>query len=130
METENIQRKAGLLVVVVLLLGIALGAVSTHYWEARAYGHRVTLPTRSEVVQQLTDQLSLTPEQQKQVDAITLDAHTRLRALQDQLKPQADAIRAEGRQKIRALLTPEQQPKFDAFTKHLDELRAHAAQQR
>ncbi|HXW16987.1 MAG TPA: hypothetical protein VEJ39_01710 [Candidatus Acidoferrales bacterium] len=130
MENNNIRRKAGLLVVLVLLLGVALGAVGTHYWEARAYGHRVIVPTHSEIVKQLIEQLSLTPEQQSQVVAITEDVHSRLRAFQDQVKPQADAIRSEGRQKIRAILTPEQQPKFDEYTRHLDELRAKAADQK
>jgi hypothetical protein len=53
-----------------------------------------------------------------------------MRELQNQTKPQADAIRNDGRQKIRALLTPDQQPKFDEFVQHLDDLRAKAAAQR
>jgi Spy/CpxP family protein refolding chaperone len=130
MENKDNQRKAGFLVVLVLLLGVALGAVGTHYWEAHAYGHLALVPSHAEIVQQMTEQLSLTPDQQKQVNAISDEIHARLHALQDQMKPQADAIRSEGRQKIRALLTPEQQPKFDEFTRHLDDLRAKAAAQR
>jgi Spy/CpxP family protein refolding chaperone len=130
MENNNIRRKAGMLVALVLFLGVAIGALGMHYWEARAYGHRVIVPTHSEIVQQLIEQLSLTPEQQSQVTAITEDVHSKLRALQDQVKPQADAIRRDGRQRIRAILTPEQQPKFDEFTQKLDELRAKAADQK
>ena len=130
MENKNVQRKAGILVVVVFLLGAALGGVGMHYWEARAYGHRVIVPTHAEILQQMTDQLSLTPEQQTQISAISDNIRDRMRELQDQTKPQADAIRNDGRQKIRALLTPEQQPKFDEFIHHLDDLRAKAAAQR
>ncbi len=130
MENKNVERKAGILVVVVFLLGTALGGVGMHYWEARAYGHRVIVPTHTEVVQQMTEQLSLTRDQQKQIVTISDDVHNRLKALQDQSKPQADAIRNDGRQKIRALLTPDQQPKFDEFIRHLDDLRAKAAAQR
>jgi len=132
MDNKSIQRKAGILVVVVFLLGAALGGVGVHYWEARAYSsiHRVIVPTHTEVIQQMTEQLSLTPDQQTQITTISEDVHNRLRALQDQSKPQADAIRNEGRQKIRALLTPEQQPKFDDYIHHLDDLRAKAAAQR
>jgi Spy/CpxP family protein refolding chaperone len=130
MENKDNQRKAGFLVVLVLLLGVALGAVGTHYWEAHAYGHLALVPTHAEILQQMTEQLSLTSDQQKQVNAISDQIHARLRTLQDQMRPQADAIRSEGRQKIRALLTPEQQPKFDEFSRHLDDLRAKAAAQR
>jgi Spy/CpxP family protein refolding chaperone len=101
-----------------------------HYWEARAYGHRVIVPTHTEIMQQMTDQLSLTPEQQTQIGAISDNIRDRMRQLQEQTKPQSDAIRNDGRQKIRALLTPEQQPKFDEFIHHLDDLRAKAAAQR
>jgi Spy/CpxP family protein refolding chaperone len=130
MENKNVQRKAGILVVVVFLLGAALGGVGMHYWEARAYGHRVIVPTHTEIMQQMTDQLSLTPEQQTQIGAISDNIRDRMRQLQEQTKPQSDAIRNDGRQKIRALLTPEQQPKFDEFIHHLDDLRAKAAAQR
>jgi Spy/CpxP family protein refolding chaperone len=130
MENKNVERKAGFLVVLVFLLGVALGGVGMHYWEARAYGHRVIVPTHTEVMEQMTEQLTLTPDQQKQIGAISDDVRNHLHAIQDQSKPQADAIRNEGRQKIRALLTPDQQPKFDAYIHHLDELRAKAAAQR
>ncbi len=130
MENKNVERKAGFLVVLVFLLGVALGGVGMHYWEARAYGHRVIVPTHTEIMQQMTEQLSLTPDQQTQIGAISDDIRNHLRAIQDQAKPQADAVRSDGRQKIRALLTPDQQPKFDEFIRHLDDLRAKAAAQR
>ena len=130
MENKNIRRKAGLLVVVVFLLGTALGGVGMHYWEARAYSNRVVVPTHTEIMQQMTEQLSLTPDQQTQISAISDDIRNHMKALQEQTKPQSVAIRNDGRQKIRELLTPEQQPKFDEFIHHLDDLRAKAAAQR
>ncbi|MFZ0036185.1 MAG: hypothetical protein WAK91_02105 [Candidatus Acidiferrales bacterium] len=130
MENNSVERKAGFLVVIVFLLGVALGGVGMHFWEARAYGHRVIVPTHTEIMQQMTEQLSLTPDQQTQIGAISDDIRNHLRAVQDQTKPQSDAIRSDGRQKIRALLTPDQQPKFDEFIHHLDDLRAKAAAQR
>src|SRR5208282_6440144 len=127
MTDRHLERKASLLVVVVFALGAALGGVGTHYWEARAYGTRVIVPTHTELVKQLTDQLSLTPDQQKQVSAITEEVRNHLRSIQDQQKPDLDAVRNDGRKRIRALLTSEQQPKYDEFIRHLDELRAKAA---
>ena len=125
MENSHVERKAGVLVAVVFVLGILLGGTGTHYWEARAMGNRSTLPpTHAEVLHQLHTQLSLTPDQQTQIDAIVEDTHQKLHALWVEQKPQYDSYRADGRKRIRALLNPDQQPKYDAFVKHLDEERA------
>jgi hypothetical protein len=125
MENNHVERKAGVLVSLVFVLGILLGVFGTHYWEARAMGNRPPMPpTHAEVVQQLHTQLALTPDQATQVDAIVEDTHQKLHTLWLQQKPQYDALRADGRTRIRALLTPDQQPKYDAFVKHLDEQRA------
>jgi len=40
--------------------------------------------------------------------------------------PQLEQARQQGRQRIRAVLTPDQLPKFEAFIRHLDEQRAQA----
>jgi hypothetical protein len=132
MENSGIQRKAGLLVAVVFVLGAVLGGVGMHYWEAGAYGgHTISgYPKHAEVIKQLTLQVGLTPEQEKQVTVVIDDVRARMHELSQQQKPQADAIRAEGRQRIRALLTPEQQPKYEKFLQQLDADRAQAESQR
>ncbi|MFZ0637285.1 MAG: hypothetical protein WA755_17690 [Candidatus Acidiferrales bacterium] len=124
MENNHVERRAGLLVFVVFVLGAMLGGVGTHFWEARAMGGHSGPPSHTEIMQQLNTQLSLTPDQEKQVDAIIEDVHGRLHTLYEQQRPQYDALRADGRTRIRALLTPEQQQKFDVFIHHLDEQRA------
>ena len=67
-----------------------------------------------------TQKLELTPDQQKQLGAILDDSRSKFHALDESLDPQRDAdSRAEPRQ-IARILTPEQQPKFDAFLQQLD----------
>ena len=129
---REIERKAQLLVAVVFLLGLLLGGVGTYYWQARAAGSGMEArkPTHAEKLKQLTHDLSLTDDQQKQVSAIVDDVHARMKALDDQHRPEYDALRAEGRQRIRALLTPEQQPKYTEFTNKLDEQRAKAQKEK
>jgi hypothetical protein len=132
MENNSVQRKAGVLVAAVFLLGAIFGGVGAHYWEVRANGgHTVSgYPKHAEIMKQLTSQVGLSQEQEKQVGAVVDDIRARMHELSQQQKPQSDAIRAEGRQRIRALLTPEQQPKYEKFLQELDADRANAESQR
>lgn len=138
MNATSISRKAVGLVVLVFALGIALGGVGAHLWDA----HVLASKHRPSILQQLKDDLQLSPEQVKQVDAVLDDDHAKFRALDAQERaewhpkyaaldaqrhaewdPKNDQVRQQGRNSIRALLTPEQRTKFEAFLKHLDEER-------
>jgi len=78
---------------------------------------------RARRVEQLTRDLSLTPAQSQQVDAILLQRHAEAKAIRDQTDAQIDQVHQKGRQQIREILTPEQRPKFEEFLKRLDEER-------
>jgi len=80
---------------------------------------------RAHRVEQLTQALSLTSVQSQQVDAILLQRHTEVKAIHDQTDAQIDQVRQKGRHQIRAILTPEQKPKFEEFLKNLDQERKH-----
>jgi Spy/CpxP family protein refolding chaperone len=133
METTKTGREAALLVVVVFLLGVLLGGVGMHLWGGRVWGgqaaanhdsaHPGGMAPREEVLARFTRELQLTPDQQQQVGAIIDDTRAQWKALYAQEDAQKDQIRQQGRARIRALLTPEQQPKFDSFMQRLDEQR-------
>jgi len=72
-------------------------------------------PTREQVLANFTRQLELTPDQEKQLGDILDDSRSKFRSLDKSLDPQRMQIRDQSRAQMRALLTPEQQPKFDAF---------------
>ena len=114
--------KAVGLVIVVFVLGIALGGVGTHFWDAHSLASR-----HLGILQQLKNDLQLSPDQAKQVDTIINDDWTKFRNLDSQRhaewEPKYDQVRQQGRNSIRAILTPEQRPKFEAFLKHLYEER-------
>jgi Spy/CpxP family protein refolding chaperone len=78
---------------------------------------------RAQKVHQLTDALSLTPQQAQQLDSIMQLHHAESKAIRDQAELQVDAVRQKGRAEVRAILNPDQVPKFDAFLKRVDEER-------
>ena len=136
MNDSSATRKAALWVGVVFLLGGALGGVlgylSAHRTAAAANPPVAERPMseperRARRVEQLTRELSLTPVQSQQVDAILLQRHAESKVIRDQTDAQIDQVHQKGRQQIREILTPEQKPKFEEFLKQLDEERRRNA---
>jgi hypothetical protein len=82
-----------------------------------------TKPTRNQVMNDLTQRLQLTSDQQKRIGVAIDDTRAKSQALYAPLDAPRERIRKEGRAEIRAVLTPEQQVKFDDFMKRLDEQR-------
>jgi Spy/CpxP family protein refolding chaperone len=127
MSETTATRKAALWVGAVFLFGAALGGVLGYLFAHRpvsAANPPLSEPERrAQKVRELTKELSLTPEQQQQLDAILLQRHADTKAIHDQTEAQIDAVRQKGRAQLRAILTPEQLPKFEEFLKRMDEQR-------
>jgi hypothetical protein len=125
MPNNNARREATALVFVVFLLGVLFGGVGDHLWRVRAASQAPpnTKATRDEVMNDLTQRLQLTPDQQKRIGLVIDDTRAKWQALYAPLDAPKDRIRQEGRANMRACLTPEQQVKFDDFLKRLDEQR-------
>jgi hypothetical protein len=64
--------------------------------------------------------LSLTDDQVKSVSAILDETKNEYKALRTEMKPRFDEPRQKARAKIRALLSAEQQQKFDAMVAQVD----------
>jgi Spy/CpxP family protein refolding chaperone len=127
MNDSSATRKAALWVGAVFLLGAALGGVlgylSAHRTASAANPPLSEPERRARRIEQLTRDLSLTPAQSQQVDAILLQRHAEAKAIRDQTDAQIDQVHQKGRQQIREILTPDQKPKFEEFLKRLDEER-------
>jgi len=132
---NNSRRAAVLLVIAVFVLGIALGVLGTYMEGYRVFGagmlHRQP-PDRSPAGQQHGRQVqverygkdwSLTPEQQKQLDSILAQMQTRYGGIHEQFGAQMEQARKQGRDEIRAILTPDQVAKFEETMRKLDEER-------
>jgi Spy/CpxP family protein refolding chaperone len=131
MNNDKKRGEAALLVLVVFLLGVLLGGVGNHLWGERVWGKQVTTttPSKGQIVNDLTRELQLTADQQKQLGAIVDDTRAQWRTLYSTIEPQHEQIRQQSRDRIRAILTPDQKPKFEEFMKRLDEQRQKDDQQ-
>lgn len=123
MENTKTRREAGLLVIVVFLLGVLLGGVGNHLWGERVWGLQTVPHGRDQILSQLTRDLQLSGDQVQQISKIVDETRGQMRALSAPLDSQREQIRQQGRDRIRALLTPEQKSKFEEFTQRLDEQR-------
>jgi len=126
MSDTSATRKAALWVGLVFLLGAALGGVLGNVFgvHARNAPPQLTeVERRAQKVQRLTQELNLTPDQQKQIEAIIARVQAQYKAIHQSAEPQIDEARQKGREQIRAILTPEQKPKFEDFLRRLDEER-------
>jgi Spy/CpxP family protein refolding chaperone len=131
MSESSASRKAALWVGIVFLLGAAVGVMAGYgyeRWSVSAAHAQVPEPVRrAQRVDQLTKELSLTPDQAKHLDQILMQVHTELKTVRDQSDAQVEQIRQKGRDQIRAILTPEQKPNFEEFLRNLDEQRKRNA---
>jgi Spy/CpxP family protein refolding chaperone len=134
MTETSTTRKAALWVGLVFLLGTALGGMAGYviahqkYTVTSAAAPPSDAAKRAQKVQELTSLANLTPEQGQQVDAIIADIQSQMKSIRKTLEPQFDEARQKGRERIRAILTAEQRPKFEAFIQKLDEERRRNGQ--
>ena len=126
-------RRAAIWVVIVFLLGIAAGGMLGY-----SYAHRSVIAAntplpeperRAKRVAEFTRMFNLTSDQAKQLDAIIFQRHTEMKAVRDEFNARLDQEHQKGRDQIRAILTPEQKPKFEEFLAKLDAERKRNAPQ-
>jgi Spy/CpxP family protein refolding chaperone len=126
MDANQGSRKALALVFVLFVLGIALGSMGTYLVTTRVMAARpVATPARpggpGHAMAVFTRDLNLTADQQTQIQAILSDTRGKYAQLHEKLDPEYEQVRQQGRQRIRALLTPEQLPKFEDLLRQMDE---------
>ncbi len=131
MEFNRANRKAIGLLVLVFALGIALGAVSHMLMDRNVLASKARGQSGSQtrLMGRLKEELNLDDDQQKQISAVLADMQHRYDAIREQMGPQFDQARNEGRDQIRQVLTPEQLPKFEDFLRRVDEEREKRAAQ-
>jgi hypothetical protein len=117
----NTTLKVWLVLVVVFILGsftggAITGAVAGFY---RGMSHPDRNAPRDKMEQMRRD-LSLTDDQVKSVGAILDETKNEYKALRTELKPRFEEPRQKARTQIRALLSAEQQQKFDAMVAQVD----------
>lgn len=136
MAGERTKSTALLLVIAVFVLGIAVGALGMYAERNRVLGatpaHQplTFAEFRAKRVADLTQQLSLSPDQSKQLDAVLLQMHGQLSTIHDQENSQREQVSKQGRDQIRAFLKPDQTSKFNDFLQKMDEQRQKSEEER
>ena len=113
--------KIWLVLVVVFVLGSVTGAALTGLYRSRAGGGAEARDkAMHERFEKMRSELSLTDQQTTSVRTILDETRNEYRALRTELRPRFEEPRMKARARIRALLTPEQQKKFDALVAQQD----------
>jgi len=127
MLNQESRRKAGLWLGLVFLLGAGIGGVFGYSFAHKSYaattrvGPGLSEPERrAKRVAEMTKEVGLSEEQAAKVDAIIHAAHDEMKTIRDKAEQDVDAVRQHGREQVRALLTPEQKPKFEAMAQRMD----------
>jgi Spy/CpxP family protein refolding chaperone len=110
--------KGALLLLLAFLLGTAAGGLGLNLYQAwTGWGHppRDSERSRQFVLKRLTRELDLRPEQQQQVEAILRETGQEFARLREEIGPRVREIREHSRERIRAILNPEQQTKFETL---------------
>ena len=100
----------------VFACGVITGLLADHLWEGHAVrAVSVASDSRPHVIEMVRQELSLSDQQTRQVEAILDDASKQFNTLHTQ----AHTVREQSMNRIRAVLTEEQKPKFAAAVARL-----------
>ena len=105
-------RRAYFYFVVTFLIGIAVGGAGVYYygWSAGKWRRPWN---EGAFVHYWTKQLNLSPAQTKQVRSITDDTIKKHVAIDNEKKPELEALRQDWRTRVRQVLSPQQAANFD-----------------
>ncbi|SRR6266496_1442016 len=118
--TGRTRLKMWLVLMAVFVLGVATGAALTGLYRSRASGPEARERAMHERFENMRRELNLTDEQTTAVRTILDETRNEYRALKTELRPRFEEPRQKARRRIRALLNPEQQKKFDAMVAQQD----------
>ncbi|PIQ82289.1 MAG: hypothetical protein COV76_04515 [Candidatus Omnitrophica bacterium CG11_big_fil_rev_8_21_14_0_20_64_10] len=115
---DRVNQLAWKQIAVAVTVGFLLGG-GFGLWQGRREGprwmHRAPEERKERVIKRFTAELQLTEAQAVEVRRIISESHDRLQALRDRVRPDFRAVREEMKRRIRALLTEEQIPRFEAM---------------
>ena len=113
--------KIWLVLLVVFILGSVTGAALSGLYRSRAGGGpEARERAMHDRFEKMRSELNLTDQQTTSVRAILDETRNEYRAVRNELRPRFEEPRMKARARIRALLTLEQQQKFDAMVAQQD----------
>lgn len=96
-------------------VGVLSGALGVHLYYAHLFRSHEPPPwaDRGPMVMALSNRLDLTPDQQRQLERIFVQARIEGEALRRELRPRIQAQMERTRERIERILTPEQRAEFE-----------------
>lgn len=133
MESKtNSRTQARLIVVSVFVIGFAAGALSLNLYQS-LNGSKGKDPRRGGtefLIGRMNEEVGLTSDQQEQIRTILDETSEKYKQVRVEIDPlvkpfehRFNAVRQESRDRIRALLTPEQLPKYEEMVLKHDKMR-------
>jgi len=126
MQSNGLNKtKARLVVVAIFVFGFVGGALSMNLYTratAKSKGYDTERP-RHYFFETLNQKCNLSPEQQSQIHAICDDTFNKFHDIGKEVEPQMNLARQEGRERIRAVLTKDQLPRFEELLVEMDRKR-------
>ena len=126
-------RKALAFLLAVFVLGAAAGVLGTMWATKTGLAAGSAGPskfTKPAAMEWLTNELKLSAEQQLQLGPILDETATNYEAIRERVRPEYDQVRQQSRDRIRAILTPEQKARFEELVRQMDEERARRHRER
>lgn len=133
METKtSSQTKARLIVVTVFVIGFAAGALSLNLYEQMTSSAKKDIPQHGAefLIKRMDERVGLTTDQQDQIKKILDETSEKYREIRSELEPRIkdfeprfNSVREQSRDRIRALLTQDQLPKYEKMIEERDRMR-------
>ena len=122
------RKKAAIWLVLVFVLGTATGGVFGYSLARRSYAATKTVvpseaERRAKKLAEMTQEIGLTADQAQKANGVIKEAQTEIRVIRDKSEADVDVVRMRTRDEMRAFLTAEQKPKFEAYVQRMDEER-------
>lgn len=111
----SIRSQAYLIIVGAFILGVVTGSLLMNLVMANT-----STPKKATMMEELTEELNLSAEQQRKLDQIFKDSRLQGKEVYKTIQPKMDEIRAQTKVRVKAVLDATQQVRYDAWTLQKD----------
>ena len=127
-EKSNSRLKTWLVLVAVFLLGAVTGVGLSGVYRSKANAsfREARGRDRQAMFERIRNDLNLNAEQSKEMQKVLDETSGEFRTLRSELRPRYEELRLKARGRMRAILTAEQQQKFDSLMVEIDARRQNA----
>lgn len=116
--------RAGLYVTMIFLSGLLVGGIlmnlAEHDWFHAQQRNEYDITDHAQVAAEMQRRLGLSGQQRQEVDRILVRTVRQYRTVERDVEPRFDAVRAQGRAQLRAVLTNPQRIAFDHIVRRVD----------